>query len=240
MATYSKKSQGNTLLSKNFKVGEFACSDGSDEIKIDPQLPVILESLRAALDCTIEIVSGYRTPAHNRKIGGAVQSRHLYGQAADIKCRNKNRAIIPNITVCRAAEQLGVMGIEQILGGENTHVDVGRITKWRAVQKDNGRGGYVYSSPANNTFLTGQEKPINMVVNTACPYKEPAETIKQGANGEGVKWAQWNLNRIANSGLICDGVFGANTTACVKSIQNYFGLTADGIVGAKTRDKVRG
>lgn len=32
----------------------------------------------------LTIISGYRTEAHNRKVGGASRSRHLHGDAADI------------------------------------------------------------------------------------------------------------------------------------------------------------
>ncbi|WP_448826708.1 D-Ala-D-Ala carboxypeptidase family metallohydrolase [Capnocytophaga bilenii] len=44
-----------------------------------------LEVLRAALgNKPIIITSGYRTPAHNKKVGGADNSQHLTASAADI------------------------------------------------------------------------------------------------------------------------------------------------------------
>ena len=33
--TYSNSKDGNTKVSKNFKVKEFSCKDGSDTVKID-------------------------------------------------------------------------------------------------------------------------------------------------------------------------------------------------------------
>ena len=45
--TYSLKKHGSTKLSEHFTVREFACSDGSDEIRIDPKLVDYLEKIRA-------------------------------------------------------------------------------------------------------------------------------------------------------------------------------------------------
>ena len=41
--TYSLKSDGETLISTNFKVKEFACKDGTDKILIDIELVNILQ-----------------------------------------------------------------------------------------------------------------------------------------------------------------------------------------------------
>ena len=43
---YSKAKDGNKSLSKNFKVREFACMDGSDPIFIDSDLVDILQKIR--------------------------------------------------------------------------------------------------------------------------------------------------------------------------------------------------
>lgn len=63
------------------------------------------------------------------------------------------------------------------------------------------------------------------------------ETIKYGSAGETVKTLQSALNR-AGYNLTVDGVFGAKTTTAVKDFQSKNGLTADGIVGPKTWDKL--
>ena len=47
----------------------------------------ILEPLRIKIDAPITVTSGYRCPRVNTKIGGATNSQHLYGQAADINAK---------------------------------------------------------------------------------------------------------------------------------------------------------
>lgn len=44
-----------------------------------------LDVLRRYLNAPIGINSGYRSPAHNRAVGGKSNSMHLYGKAADIR-----------------------------------------------------------------------------------------------------------------------------------------------------------
>ncbi|ASV11711.1 peptidase M15 [Leptospira santarosai] len=44
----------------------------------------ILEPLRKAIGKPIQINSGYRSPAVNRKIKGSITSQHMAGEAADI------------------------------------------------------------------------------------------------------------------------------------------------------------
>lgn len=48
----------------------------------------------------------------------------------------------------------------------------------------------------------------------------------------------WAANKIRNSGG-ADGIYGSGTAAAVESLQKLFGLTADGVYGPKTRDKLQ-
>lgn len=69
------------------------------------------------------------------------------------------------------------------------------------------------------------------------PFARPAANLRRGSRGDGVKWVQWYLVRkdydIGASGI--DGRYGASTEAAVRQIQQAYGLTVDGIVGARTR-----
>lgn len=84
---YSKAKDGNKNLSTNFKVKEFACTDGSDPIFIDSELVNVLQKIRSYFGKSVTITSAYRTPGRNKAVGGETYSQHLYGKAADIKVK---------------------------------------------------------------------------------------------------------------------------------------------------------
>lgn len=82
--TYSVKRQDNVKLSSNFTVKEFACKDGSDSVLIDSSLIEVLQKIREHFGKPVIINSAYRTPEHNRRVGGSSGSYHVKGMAADI------------------------------------------------------------------------------------------------------------------------------------------------------------
>jgi len=75
------------------------------------------------------------------------------------------------------------------------------------------------------------------VPDTGCAYSEPAQNIRKGAKGDGVRWIQWMLEAcgfsVGSSGI--DGDFGSRTQTAVLEAQRQYGLKADGIVGPLTR-----
>lgn len=50
----------------------------------------VLQPLRNNLGCPIVITSGFRCAVLNKRVGGASNSQHLYGQAADLVVPQKN------------------------------------------------------------------------------------------------------------------------------------------------------
>lgn len=75
-------------VSDHFRLVEFSCNDGTDIVLIHDALPILLERIRKVTGKPVHINSAYRTPSHNRRIGGVRQSRHTYGYAADITVRD--------------------------------------------------------------------------------------------------------------------------------------------------------
>lgn len=75
-------------LTKNFYKSEFDSKDGSEmpkEVLYNIQkLAIQLQVLRDYLGKPIKINSGYRSPEHNKAIGGVSNSQHVLGKAADI------------------------------------------------------------------------------------------------------------------------------------------------------------
>lgn len=82
---YSKAKDGNEKLSTNFRVKEFACKDGTDPVFIESELVAVLQKIRTHFGRAVTITSAYRTPPHNKAVGGTTYSQHQYGTAADIK-----------------------------------------------------------------------------------------------------------------------------------------------------------
>lgn len=126
LKAYSKAKDGNKKLSANFKVKEFACSDGSDPIFIDTDLVNILQKIRNHFGKAVTITSAYRTPTHNKAVGGTAYSQHLYGKACDIKVNG----VAPK-KVAAYVEKLmpnkGGIGIYKTF----THVDVRAVkSRW--------------------------------------------------------------------------------------------------------------
>ena len=82
---YSLVRDGNRRLAPDFQVRELRCRDGTDTVMVDEALTVVLQCIREHFGKAVTITSGYRTAAHNTKVGGAKSSQHLLGRAADIR-----------------------------------------------------------------------------------------------------------------------------------------------------------
>lgn len=82
MIWFIKNTKGT--LSEHFKASEFSCKDGNEEFLVAAGLVDILEAIRNHFNAPVTINSGYRTPSWNHKIGGAPNSYHCKGMAADI------------------------------------------------------------------------------------------------------------------------------------------------------------
>lgn len=124
--TWIVTNYGETIVDGygNFRAREFASPD-SNVIFINKVLAEILGELRHRLGRRVYINSGYRTPQHNEKVGGAKNSYHMYGAAVDIRADGytpKEVYVMLDSMLC------GWGGLEE---HENfVHFDV-RDDKWR-------------------------------------------------------------------------------------------------------------
>lgn len=108
-------------LSSHFSRSEFVCPHCHGGFP-RPRLVQLLEAIRAWSGQPLHIVSGYRCPLHNEAVGGAKNSQHMLGAAADIR--------VAGLDLNRAYS-LGAIGVGT-KDGLAVHVDVrdGPRTTW--------------------------------------------------------------------------------------------------------------
>lgn len=104
-------------LSENFTLEEFACPH-CGEVSVDVRLLAAVQAIRSQLKEPVRILSGFRCATHNQAVGGASDSRHCSGQAADITCENFEKAI----SVAATLATVNGIGIDR--ERKMLHVDV--------------------------------------------------------------------------------------------------------------------
>ena len=126
LKAYSVAKDGMKYISKNFRVREFRCQDGSDPVFIDDNLVAILQQIRDHFGKAVTITSAYRTASHNKKVGGATYSQHLYGTAADIKVSGVAASVVADYAEALLPASGGVGRYSTW-----THVDVREVkARW--------------------------------------------------------------------------------------------------------------
>ena len=76
---------------KHFKFEEFRCKccGGFPPLaraNIEALVDNVLDPARQAFGGPVYVNSGYRCEKHNKGVGGVVNSQHMKGEAADIRC----------------------------------------------------------------------------------------------------------------------------------------------------------
>ena len=84
VVVFDKVTEGKKKVAKNFTVAEFASKDGSRVVIINMALLGYLQKARDHFGKPLIITSGYRTVAHNIRVGGVSNSNHIFGNAADV------------------------------------------------------------------------------------------------------------------------------------------------------------
>lgn len=108
-------------IATHFNLQEFTSPD-TGEVKIDPQVVAVLQLIRYRMGCKVKVTSGYRTPEHNHKVGGALHSLHLEGLAVDVSPEDKN--LIKLFEIAAEFEEVKGLGIYK----SHVHIDL-RTTK---------------------------------------------------------------------------------------------------------------
>lgn len=121
--TITSRMQG--MLSKHFRAREFQTGNCNIVI-VSNVLLKVLDELRDKIREPIYINSGYRTPEHNKAVGGSTLSYHMYGMAADIRADRHTPKQLYNILNEMLKGWGGLQEHKTFL-----HVDV-RAKEWRS------------------------------------------------------------------------------------------------------------
>ena len=103
----------------SFSPAEIACR-GTGAIKINTEAMDKLQSLRNRLGKPLIVRSGYRSPSHNRAVGGAPASKHMLGTAFDIAMSNHDP-----VAFAEAARAVGFLGFGTYPRSGFMHIDLG-------------------------------------------------------------------------------------------------------------------
>ena len=104
---------------KYFKIEDFDSPDlpGSGKL-MSPALLELLDHTRMIYGKPIYINSGFRTPKHNKEVGGKSRSSHLKGLAVDIRCNNsRDRFELLEVLLKKGFNRIGV-------GSTFIHIDI--------------------------------------------------------------------------------------------------------------------
>jgi len=101
-------------LTEFFDYHEFGISDETDiSIKenIKKLVVNVMDKIRAEYGMPIYITSGYRTPEHNKKVGGVANSQHIYGEACDFTGRDFRRLL----RIIEEMDDKGLLNYDQLI-----------------------------------------------------------------------------------------------------------------------------
>ena len=108
----------------NFSPAEIACR-GTGKLLINEPALDKLQALRDRLGKPLIVRSAYRSPEHNRAVGGATRSKHLDGAAFDVAMSNHDPAAFE--TTARA---VGFLGFGYYPRSGFMHIDLGPARQW--------------------------------------------------------------------------------------------------------------
>ncbi|SEL48042.1 YcbK family protein [Jannaschia helgolandensis] len=108
----------------NFSPAEIACR-GTGKLLINEPALDKLQALRDWLVKPLIVRSAYRSPEHNRAVGGATGSKHMDGAAFDIAMSNHDPVAFE-----AAARAVGFLGFGFYPRSGFIHVDLGPARQW--------------------------------------------------------------------------------------------------------------
>jgi uncharacterized protein (TIGR02594 family) len=209
-------------------------ANNGDPTKVVPQeywptmqkLMKQLDVIRAALGVAVTVNSAYRSPEHNKNVGGVANSQHLFGKAADLSCSISPQEVHAIIAGLMQAGKIAKGG----LGLYNTfvHYDIrGSLANWNnsgftplppkmptATEDDNTDDSNDQDQGQDDTTDTTQEVLVT-------PNKELSAAVGQGKANvpEDVAAVQFLLNKEEGTNFTVDGIFTSALSDAITTFQ---------------------
>jgi len=119
-----REAQADDWRWPNFSPAEIACR-GTGKLLINKLALDKLQALRDRLGKPLIVRSAYRSPEHNRAVGGATRSKHMEGAAFDIAMANHDPVAFE-----AAAREVGFLGFGFYPRSGFMHIDLGPARQW--------------------------------------------------------------------------------------------------------------
>jgi hypothetical protein len=144
----------------SFSPQEMACR-GTGRLMIVPSAMDKLQALRDLLGRPMIVNSAYRSPEHNKAVGGAKGSKHLEGLAFDVRMDNHNPA-----EYIAAAIKVGFSAIGTYPRQNFVHVDDrGSVARWGAsFPKNTPTPDFVKETPREASTVSGDSEAKGVLV----------------------------------------------------------------------------
>ena len=235
--------KGNSAqISKNFQYKEFDCQGKGccSTTIIDEKLVEYVQRIRDHFGKPVTITSPYRCEVHNKRVGGATRSYHMQGKAADIVVQG-----VSSREVAKYAESIGILGIglyETSADGYFTHIDTRTTKSFWYGQNEQPRttfGGTPTSTSTSSTNASSgsTSNQSSTYHKSSSKYNVQLLYLQKGDRGRDVQILQ-ELLKIRGYNIETSGKFDEATETAVKDFQKKTNQPQDGIVGAKTMEKL--
>lgn len=172
-----------------------------------------------------------------KKTSGGLPTGVIRRGARGAKVRKIQKALSKNKPPFYPNKGAKNNGIDGVYGGKTANA-VKRFQKYYGLSADGVYGPKTRKKLGGKTVHKKKKKSSGGL---------PTGVVKRGARGAKVRKIQKSLSKnkppfypnkgAKNNGV--DGVYGAKTANAVKRFQGYYGLTADGVYGPKTRAKLK-
>ena len=227
-------------IATNFQYKEFDCHGNGccSTTIVDEKLVAYVQQIRDHFGKPVTITSPYRCETHNKRVGGATKSYHMQGKAADIVVQG-----VSSREVAKYAESIGILGIglyETSSDGYFTHIDTRTTKSFWYGQNEQPRTTFG-GTPAASVTPVAPTIPTTPTASTyhksSSKYSVQLIYLQKGDRGRDVQILQ-ELLKIHGYNVETSGEFDETTKTAVKDFQKKTNQSQDGVVGAKTMEKL--